>query len=193
MTSSLPCRRCIALIIITPIAICLLLHYSASLRKKKNGNTKKYERDSWPSAATTEKKQKQKVCRGALLTFRWHTYVGTRYVISLAAFHSTCLTLCRSRLDAFKYERMKAFQLRENFDSTIYNFFIFQCSGTIEKNKQTWVVKASAKFICCKFEKFKIQKFGANKNCGLTHSIPLPSLPLAICINVGFWTTEMPT
>lgn len=140
-----------------------------------------------------KKKQKQKVCRGALLTFRWHTYVGTRYVISLAAFHSTCLTLCRSRLDAFKYERMKAFQLRENFDSTIYNFFIFQCSGTIEKKKQTWVVKASAKFICCKFEKFKIQKFGANKNCGLTHSIPLPSLPLAICINVGFWTTEMPT
>lgn len=60
MTSSLPCRRCIALIIITPIAICLLLHYSASLRKKKMAIQKNMNATVELSAATTEKKTETK-------------------------------------------------------------------------------------------------------------------------------------
>lgn len=86
MTSLLPCRRCIALIIVFPIAICLLLHYFASI-PKKNCNTKRKNAAVMRRAATTIKKHKQKVCRGAHLTFRRHAYVGTRYGISLAAFH----------------------------------------------------------------------------------------------------------
>lgn len=193
MTSLLPCRRCIAFIIVFPITICLLLHYIRIYLKERR-NCHKKKRGGWAQCSHHNNNKKA------------HTKSMSRCVSDVSASHISRHSVWRIRWPhfirfylfdivplAFKRVHIRTheststeilFKLRQ-IGWTIFISFSFQCSSDNElKIKSNLSCRNCCQIYLLK-SKIKNSIFDVNQKVWIN-----ASLTVARCcrkpFNVGF-------